>query len=68
MRAYAIFGAGFLSGAVLMSGIFLIGTNAGKIVYTSPNISTASVLVGGENNKVSDPPSGVTLDDKEDAA
>ena len=68
MNSYAIFGAGFLSGAILISGIFLISTKGGVVVYTSPDTSTASVLVGSGGSQISDVPPSETLIDKNDKA
>lgn len=61
MRSYAIFGAGFLSGAILISGIFFISTKVGKFEYTRPDVSTASVLFGSVKSQISDEPSSETL-------
>jgi len=66
MKSYAIFGAGFLSGAVLISGIFLISTRGGVVVYTSPDTSRATVLVGsGDTDAVDTPPSEALNDENE---
>jgi len=66
MNSYAIFGAGFLSGAILISGIFLISTKAGTVVYTSPDTSRASVLVGSGDTDITKAPLIETLDEKQE--
>ena len=66
MKSYAIFGAGFLSGAILVSGVFLISTEVGKVIYTLPEISTASVLFGSGDSQISDAPPSETLNEEQE--